>query len=165
MKPSTSRVLTEGLFAGLIGYVAVALTLGFIDLVAGRGFFFTAAHLGGILVEGGGAETTIAPAAVLAYNGIHLLILLVAATVAAWLVFEVELHPVLWYVAFFAFLFAFFQGLVVIMAVGDPRTGGLPWSSVLAGNIVAALAIGVYLHRAHPRLWREVRTRSDPEFE
>lgn len=163
MKPSTSRVLTEGLFAGLIGYGAVVLTLGLIDLVAGRGFFFTAAHLGRTLAAGG-PEAGVAAGPVLAYNGVHLLVFLVLGTLAAWLVFEVELHPVFWYVAFFVVLGLFFMGFVLVTVLGDPRTGALPWTSILAGNLVAALGMGVYLHRAHPRLWAEVRRHGDPEL-
>lgn len=167
MKASTSRVLTEGLFAGLIGYAVVALFLGVVDLLTGRSFFWTAAFLGQTLLGGFGEPggDAVTAGAVFAYNGVHLLVFLVVGLAVAWLVYEVEIHPAFWYVAFFVFLGAFFLSLVVLMAVGDPGTGALPWWRIAGANVAAALCMGVYLHRLHPRLRERIELHGDPEFE
>lgn len=167
MKPSRERVLLEGLWTGLLGYGTVALSVGLVDALLGRSFFHTAALLGGALfggASGPGGEVLVTPDAVFAYNGVHLVAFLLIGLLVAWVVFQVELHPVFWYAGFFVLLGAFFLSFVVISAIGGGRGGeGVRWWSVLGPNVLAAAAMGAYLHRAHPRLWREVRVHPDPE--
>ncbi|MEJ2371798.1 MAG: hypothetical protein P8Y07_13235, partial [Gemmatimonadales bacterium] len=66
MSETQQRVFYEGLVAGLIGYVTVALVLGIVDLASGRSVFYTVATLGQAVFGGteGGSEAAVTPAAV-----------------------------------------------------------------------------------------------------
>lgn len=156
------RVLQEGLYLGLIGYVTVAIVVGIVDLAMGRAFFYTPAVLGGALFGSGGA-VAVTPEIVFPFNGVHLLVFLGIGFLVAFLVHEVELHPVIWYFVFFALLGLFFVSLFVIDALGQAAGPGIPWISVLAANTVAAFAMGWYLHLSHRGLWAEMRRQTDPE--
>ncbi len=166
MSETQQRVFYEGLVAGLIGYVTVALVLGIVDLVTGRSVFYTVATLGEAVFGGaGGGEGAVTPAAVFTYNGIHVLAFVVFGIFVAWLVVETELHPAIWYVAFMVLLGAFFLATVLAAGAGAALGEALPWWSVVVANVCAALAMGTYLHRAHPRLLQHVSEHGDPEFE
>lgn len=165
MKPERAQILWEGFWTGWIGYLAVALAVGVMDAASGRSFFHTVALLGGALFgQPAGAEgVTVTPDLVFSYNGVHLIAFLLIGFLVAVLVREVELHPVLWFLAFFALLGAFFLGVFVVAALGERGGAGIPWWSILVANLLAALAMGWYLRREHPGLWRSVRTGGDPE--
>lgn len=161
MRTRTQQVLGEGLFTGIIGYAATALFFAAENLLSGQSPFHTAATLGAPLVSGAPAEQQ-ALAAVFAYNGLHLLVFVVVGTVAAWIVTATEEHPVLWYMAFFAFFLGASYDLVLLMLfVGAGQDPG--WVSILAANGLAALGMGGYLWAVHPGLWEEIRQRGDPE--
>lgn len=163
MSLDRERVVWEGFVAGLIGYAAVALLFGVVNVVQGRSFFHTAALLGSALVGGGEAGVSVTAAPVLAYNGLHLLIFLVLGLVAAWLVLETERHPEIWYLVFFVFLAGFMLNLTLFLLYTAPLPEGLPWGTMVLANLLAAVAMGLYLRGAHPRLWAEVREHGDPE--
>lgn len=167
MKPERARILVEGLIAGLIGYVTVALFYGVVNLLWGRSPFFTAALLGAALVEhpGGVAAVEVTAPAVIAYNGVHLVAFLAIGFGAAWLVFETERYPRFWYPVFFLFVAAFIYSLAAILVFAAPVADAAFWWSVAGANVVAAVAMGAYLWRAHPRLWQELREHGDPEAE
>jgi len=166
MKETQSQVLYEGLVAGLVGYLTVALVLGLVDVFAGHSFFYTAAALGQAMFGGSAeaGESVVSPGAVFAYNGVHLIAFLVFGFLVAWLVVETELHPTFWYVAFFIPLGVFFFVTVVAAGFGEALGGALPWWSVILANVLAALAMGAYLHRAHPSLLRELKEHGDPNL-
>lgn len=167
MKPERARILVEGLIAGLIGYVAVALFYGVVNVLSGRSPFFTAALLGAGLVEhpGGVVAVEVTAPAVIAYNGVHLVAFLAIGFGAAWLLFEAERYPRFWYPVFFLFIAAFVYSLAAILVFAAPVADVAFWWSVASANVAAALAMGVYLWQAHPRLWRKVCEHADPEAE
>ncbi|UCG74934.1 MAG: hypothetical protein JSV95_09265 [Gemmatimonadota bacterium] len=168
MSEIRSRVFFEGLVAGLIGYVTVAVVLGIVDLATGRSLFYTVATLGQAVFGGfdpAAGEVAVTPGHVFAYNGLHVLVFVGFGILVAWLVVETELHPVIWYVAFMLLLGAFFLATLFAAGAGVALEGALPWWSVLLANVAAALAMGTYLHRAHPRLLRTLREHGDPELE
>lgn len=164
MRPHRAEVLWEGFVAGLLGYATVAVFFGVFNLVEGRSFFFTAALLGealiGPVVPAGELRVSVGP--VLAYNGIHLLAFLAIGTVAAWLVIFAEEHPGAWYLVFFLFLAGFLFSVVLVLLYAAPVADAMPWGSVLGANAAAGLAMGGYLTRAHPRVWRQARGERDP---
>lgn len=162
-----TRVLVEGLIAGAVGYVAVVLAVAALDVIGGRGLFQTPSLLGQILIGGFGepAADAVAPGPVFAYNGLHLLVFLAIGMGVAWLVYEVELHPVLWYAAFFAMMSAVLVTFMALALVAEPYAELLPRGELIAANAVAAAAIGVYLHRAHPGLAKKILEHGDPEYE
>lgn len=162
MNERRARVLNDGLWIGLIGYVTVALVTGLLDVLRGASFFYTPAVLGGALF-GRGGPVAVTPEVVFPYNGVHLLTFLAIGMLIAVLVREVELHPVLWFLAFFVLLGMAFYSLALIGAIGAEAGPGVPWTSILVADAVAAVAIGAFVRSRHPGLWRAMRDESDPE--
>ncbi len=167
MKPDRVRVLTDGLITGLLGYLAVVLFFGVVNLISGRSFFYTAALLGQGLVGGNGApgNVTVTPAAVYAFNGLHLLVFLLIGLVAAWLVMQTERNPSFFVLALFIGLAGFFGTMALFVSAAASTSGALSIGSVIAANLLAGVGMGTYLVRAHPRLWVKIRDHLDPEAE
>lgn len=165
MRPERARVLLEGFITGILGYLAVAVFYGVWNVLAGRSPLYTAAVLGALLVEqaeGAGVVEVAAPA-VMAYNGVHLVAFLAIGFAAAWLLFEAEKYPRFWYPVFFLFIAAFIYSLAAILVFAAPVAEAWFWWSVAGANLTGAAVMGAYLRHAHPRLWRELRERADPE--
>jgi hypothetical protein len=157
MEASRSSVWVDGLFTGVLGYVAVVIFVGLVDLALGRSLFYTPAAFGDGLISTD-ADRFVSAAPVLAYNGLHLLVFLVVGVLVSWLAYEVELHPAVWYVAFFACVSIFFLSVFFITAFGDPLGEVLPWWAIFGANIVAAGVMGTYLVKRHPQLWRKIES-------
>jgi hypothetical protein len=155
--------MSEGLITGLIGYVVIVLFYGIFNVITGQSFFSTAAHLGAGLASSSGSGSAVG--AVLAFNGLHVIAFLLVGLVAAWIVMQTERHPNFFVLALFigiAGLFGIMAGFLSFAA----RSGiELPIGSVFAANLLAGVAMGSYLLRAHPRLWAEIRDHMDPETE
>lgn len=169
MNEQHEAVLTDGLWIGVTGYLTVALSVGVMDVVRGQPFFHTAAVLGSALFgrETGGA-VSVTPEIVFPYNGIHLLVFLALGFVVAVLIREVELHPVVWYLAFFLLLMLVFFSLPLIGALGamggrDVPWAAIPWGTILVANALGVAAVAAYVRRRHPGLWGAMRDGSDPE--
>lgn len=160
------QVLREGLVGGLLGAGAVALWFLVFDALSGR-IFFTPAALGSALFRSaiGVAAVEITPGIVVAYTLIHVIAFMVVGLVAAAVVLEIEHEPPLLLGAILGFVTfeALFIGLVAIFASWILDTLG--WLSIASGNMVATLAMGGYLLRAHPALRRELRELRDHSFE
>jgi hypothetical protein len=154
MKPERAQVLAQGLIAGVLGYAAVAVFFLVVNVIAGRSPFHTAAALGSALFYGlqDPALLAIEPGPVLAYNGVHLLMSLVAGMIAAWLLFEIEHHHFLWYFGFFVFLAGFVFSLVLLGVYGAEIAHVVSWTLVLGGNLIWVLALGGYLWYQHREL-------------
>lgn len=159
------EVLQEGLWIGLIGYATVALSMGLFDLLAGRPFFHTAALLGsGLLGRPSDAGVAITPDVVFVYNGVHLLAFLLIGVLIAYLVREIELHPMVWYFAFFALLGAFFVSIFLIGLLAEAGGEAVPWGGIVAANLFAVAAIAYFLRPRHPGIWLSMKTEADPEY-
>jgi hypothetical protein len=95
MRTSVQDTLRQGLVAGLIGYVAVGIVFGIVDMIQRHSPFHTAAVLGATLFYGfqDPAQITVAAPYVFAYNGLHLLVFLLFGMIGAWLA---DLAYLLW---------------------------------------------------------------------
>lgn len=164
MKPERTRILSEGLVAGLLGYASIVLFYGVVNLVSGRSFFHTAAELGGGLVSEGAIGGATA-GAVLAFNGVHLLAFLLIGVVVAWFVAQAEEHPTLFVLLLFIAASGFVLALVGFAMLRASIGAGPSLVSVAAANVVAAVAMAAYLFGAHPRLRGGLRGDADPETE
>ncbi len=158
MKPERAQVFTQGLVAGLIAYAAVALFFLLVNVIAGRSPFYTAAALGEVLFYGLEDPTSIViePGPVLAYNGVHLIVSLIAGTIGAWLFFETERHHWLWYFVFFVFIAGFVYSLVFVGVVSAETSEIVPWWSVAVATVIWVVALGSYLWYQHRGLIREL---------
>lgn len=158
MGTERGRVLVDGLVLGLLGYGAVAGIFCLADLAAGRSAFATPALLGSALTGGDG---TVAAAPVLAYNALHLGAFLAAGLGVAWLVHGAARYPAAWLLLFFVAVGGFMFSLLFFLLVAVPMTAVLPWWSVVAANLAAALTMGAYLLLRHGALWRTLSEQPD----
>lgn len=149
-----ATAIGDGFEAGVIGAVVVALWFLLIDTVQGQPFY-TPSLLGKALTQGpeqAVRSSEVAVGMVYAYTGIHFLLFILFGILVATLVIQYERTPLIGYllvVAAVVFVVAF---LVFILAFAEPLLQGIPWWGVLAGNLLAAIAMGAYFYKRHPEL-------------
>jgi hypothetical protein len=151
------RIVREGVVAGLIGAAAVALLILVFD-IAGGSPLQSPAILGSVIFKGVRDPHLVAVSAgpIVGYTLVHGLGFVVVGLIAAFLVAAAEREPamVLAFLIFFAAFEVFFLALVAFWAL--PVLGVLAWWEILAGNLVASLAMLYYFHRRHPGLARSL---------
>lgn len=163
MTEAQTRMLRDGLIAGVIGYAAVATFFVLFNIAIGNPTFYTAALLGESLFAGlrDPAALTMDPGLILAFNGVHLVAFLLFGLFAGWLVYETELHPEFWYLAFFLFLAAIVAGYAAVLVL--TLLGGKllsPWL-VVASSLLGAVVIALYLTLSHKQLVRSIMDARD----
>jgi hypothetical protein len=145
-------VLREGAIAGLLGAATIVVWFLVLDLLAGRPLF-TPTVLGSVLA---GHDVTaldtlpVSVPVVLFYTVIHALAFCAVGYVAAWLFAVAERHP-RWIFGLLLFFILFFCGFLAVPIVTEPsvfQVVTIP--KILAGNLLAAVAMGRYLWRRHP---------------
>ena len=156
------RTIREGLIAGLLGAAAVALWFLVVDLVA-REAFFTPAALGSALLAGARSPEAvrITTGTVLGYSALHVSAFLLFGVVVAGLVEQAERFPPLIFalVLLFVVFEVFFVGIAALL--GAWVLEEIAWWSVMAGNLLAAVAMGGYLWKIHPVLQEELRAGAE----
>ncbi len=159
MTDQRRRMLRDALIAGFIGYAVVVLFFAAANLIVGRSPLYTASLLGEALFAGlrDPASVTIDPGMALAFNGVHLVAFLLFGLFGAWLVYETELHPEFWYLAFFFFLGATVMSYAAVLAL-TVVAGSLlsPWM-IVGSSLLGALAMAAYLGGTHRSLVRGIR--------
>jgi uncharacterized membrane protein YphA (DoxX/SURF4 family) len=157
-------LLREGIVAGLIGALVIAVWFGIIDVMAGRPFF-TPATLGQGLLRTFG---TIAPdqgtvTFVIAYTVFHFAAFMFVGLVASLIVALARYEPSI--LIGFAILFAVMElgiyGLVGLLEGATPL-GRDAWLPIMIGNVLAAFSMGFYFWRKHSELEYELRHAFDP---
>jgi hypothetical protein len=147
------RIGSEGVIVGLLGASAIAVWFLIVDAVA-REPFFTPAMLGSALFVGLddplAVELAVAP--VLAYSMVHVLSFVVVGLLASALACQAERSPSTLFLAVVLFAVFGFGFFTIWTILGPPILGALAWWSVAIGNGIAALGMGYYLWRRHPRL-------------
>lgn len=146
-------VIRQGIVAGLIGALVVAVWFLLVDSIAGRPLF-TPGALGSAILHGAkdppGVE--IALNTVLGYTLIHIAAFLLAGVLVSALVTQAERAPYLIF-GMFLLLVIFETFFVAIVAMlGTWIMEELAWWSVLVGNGLAAASMGGYMLKAHPKL-------------
>jgi hypothetical protein len=159
MRKETEVTLRGGLFAGLIGYATIVLFFAILNLIGGRSPFYTAALLGSALFFGlrDAARLEITPAAVLAFNMVHALVMLAVGFLASWLVAQGEQHPVSQWAVLVALIFVGFHLFAVVALFAMPLMTALGWVQLAVASAAAAIAMGWFLLRIHPRLRAALR--------
>lgn len=159
MRVQTRDTLIGGLWAGLIGYGAVVVVVGLLNLLAGRSAFYTAALFGSALFYHlqNPALLDVSPGPVLAYNMVHMLAFLVIGYFASWLVALAERFPTAIYLILVLLLFVGFHVYFALALLARPLLGEVAWWQIGAGSFAAVVGMGWYLLTAHPALRRELR--------
>lgn len=158
-------ILLDGVFAGAIGALSVALWFLIVDSLAGRPLF-TPALLGTVLLHGGAAAAqgvVVAPLEVAAYTAFHFLVFLAVGAGFSWLMTLFERFPIVGFVLLVIFLCLQVGFFVLDIALGAQLMGQLrPWSVIVA-NMLAAGTMSVYLWKRHPRIGEGLRHMWDHE--
>lgn len=150
MRGNVGTTLVQGLFAGLIGFFAVAGFFAVLNLVSGRPALYTASVLGAKLI--GADPAVIDPGAALAFNGLHMVASVIIGICAAFLFYEMVQHPRGWYFFFFLFIAGFVVTSVMAGLLASELSYAAPWWAVIASNLLAASLAGTYLWSRHPEL-------------
>jgi hypothetical protein len=156
MRVRPSRVLAQGVVAGVLGYLVIVVAYAGLNLVQGRPAFATAANLGARLVSGPVAASGFDPAPIIAFNGVHLLAALVVGTVASLMVNEWEAHPLAGYVVFFGAIAGLIAGSFLTAVLVSEYAHAVGWITVLVINFAAAAAMAGYLLIEHPAVRRQL---------
>ena len=164
-RTNTGDILLDGLFAGAIGALTVALWFLLLDLAGGRPLF-TPALLGTVLLHGGNAAAqgvVVAPLEVAAYTAFHFLVFLAVGVGFSWLMTMFERFPIVGFVLLVVFVCLQVGFFVLDVALGAQLMGQLrPWS-VIAANVLAAASMSLYLWKRHPRIAEGLRHIWDDE--
>jgi hypothetical protein len=150
-----SRVAREGFVAGALGAVAVAVWFLLYDTVAGAPLR-TPALLGAAVLEGlrDPAALTISLPLILKYTLVHGAAFVVFGWLAAGLLALGDREPRLLFafVMLFVCFEVFFFAMIAVLA--QWLLEALAWWTILAANLLAALAMLGYLLREHRVAWR-----------
>jgi hypothetical protein len=143
------RVAREGVMAGIVGGAVVALWFLGYDLVAGE-MFKTPAMLGAMIFQSGDLESAkVTLALVLGYTVLHFFAFVGFGLTIAILLAASEWEPFLALGVFllFAVFEVFFVGFVTL--IDQTVVSTLGWWKIVAGNILALLAMTAYFLRGH----------------
>jgi hypothetical protein len=152
------RTLRHGFTAGIIGALAVAVWFLVVDSLF-REPLYTPAALGTLLLRGGGgpADISVMWGPVVGYTVLHFAFFILAGVILDGLTGQIQRFPPL---AFgLVILFVVFETLFVVMTavLGSWLLDELDWWSILLGNLVAAVAMGLYVWKVHPALPHSLR--------
>jgi len=143
----------EGAIVGAIGATVIAVWFGFIDIFFGGGALFTPNTLGHALLNVLRVTPPNTFVAVAVYTVFHYSAFAVLGMTAAMIVNYARREPsiLLGFVVLFAATEVGFYAFVSLLQQVT-ALGGFAWYNVMGGNLLAAIAMGVYLLRAHPEL-------------
>jgi hypothetical protein len=150
-------LIYDALYIAGVGGGAVALFFLVYDVVTRGDAFFTPSLMGSVLFEGLSAESvrTVSMPAMARYTVVHLVGFSLLGAALSWLTHRAEMrsrHPALVIgLVFVALEVAFWIGASVLIPGVLERIGVLP---VAAANLLAAVAIGLFLVSTHrPEFW------------
>ena len=157
-----SRTVREGLVVGLIAYLAVAAFYAAFDLLAARGTLYTLDLLGKAVFRGLRDPAVLQfpsqpdLAAMVWYNGLHLVISLTIGLIVSELVAQAERRPAQGPLVGLTIVAGFVVTILGLGLLTGPMRPVLPWWSIVVANGLAVLPAGWYLVRKHPGLWRRL---------
>jgi hypothetical protein len=147
-------LLHDGTVAGLIGAATIALWFLVVDSFRGHPLY-TPSLLGTALFRGRDALASpeahaISPLMVVLFTLVHGLVFVVIGQIAARLVRLAEKNANYGF-GVILFLVFFLSGFFFVSIVFEAQLlRALTWPAVLAGNLLAVTAMGIYLARRHP---------------
>ncbi len=152
----TTRVYQDGIVAGILGALTIALWFLVIDMMHGHPFY-TPTVLGTALFGRGVWPATLEALPpsfemVAMFSWVHLLAFAVVGVIVARLIAMVERNPSLGFgfVLLFVILEACFT--VAVMIVAEPVLRALTWPAILVANLLAAAVMAGYFWLRHPTM-------------
>ena|SRR5215813_4793600 len=144
-------VYAEGILAGVLGAIAIAVWFLVIDIIQGQPLH-TPMVLGTTLFGGHDPGAPTAFETVVSFTGVHTLVFLLIGMALAKLVDVAERDPDVGFGVVLLFVLFQFGFLAVSMSVASDVLGLLAWPEVMGGNLIAAGTMATVLWRRHPRL-------------
>lgn len=158
-------LLYDGIIAGFIGAMVIAVWFLLLDSLAGRPFA-TPATLGRALIGVfGPVPPTDGPATfVIVYTAFHFAAFMFVGLAASLVVFLARREPSV-LLAFVILFVATEVGIYALVGALDAGSalGRGAWTRILGGNLLAATAMGIYFWRTHRELADEFRHSLDFE--
>jgi hypothetical protein len=151
--PRQHGVLREGLIAGFLGASSVALWFLIVDSMSGRPFYTPAVLGSGLLGILGPAGAEGMATHVVVYTIFHYAAFCAVGMLLTFVIHHAEVEPGVLaglLILFVAFETGFY-GLTALLSQSE-LLGDLAWYQIAAGNLLASIAMGVYLWRGHPAL-------------
>ena len=162
--PTGNSVVKEGVAAGLIGAMAIAIWFAIIDLTRGVPFE-TPIMLGNAVASTFLPGDTVSPAgAFLGYTLFHFTVFVIVGILFSWAVNSAERAP--WVLIGPLMLFVAFEiGFIGFTQMLSRGMGNLSWLQVFVANLIGAGAMMFYMWKQHPRLSARVDRvlAGDPE--
>jgi hypothetical protein len=153
-----ATIAEDGLFAGALGGLTVAIFFLIVDVLEGRPLF-TPSLLGSVLFlrESAEAVTGVQIPMVFAYTGVHFAIFVIVGMAAAFMVSEFEANPSVGLVLLLLFICfeAGFFGVTVGIAPGVIGVLGA-WLVGIANLLAAAVMAAYLLWWSHPGAFRSL---------
>jgi hypothetical protein len=154
--PDAARIYQEGIVAGILAAVTVAVWFFIVDLASGRPLY-TPTVLGSALFTRGGGLVNVemlSPSLdmVLMFTWVHGLVFAAVGGVASRLLAMAERNPSIGFGILLLFVVFEAGFTVAAMLFAAPILKALTWPSVLVANLLAAAAMVVYFRLRHPRL-------------
>jgi hypothetical protein len=152
----STRIYKEGIIAGVLGALTVAVWFLVVDMMHGRPFY-TPTVLGTALFKRGvwpATLETMPPSVemVAMFTWVHVLAFAVIGVIVAQLIALAERNPSLGFgfVLLFVILEACFT--VAMMIVAEPVLRALTWPAILVANFLAAAVMAGYFWLRHPTM-------------
>jgi len=148
----------EGIVAGLLGAVVIAVWFFILDLATGRAFY-TPSVLGTLLFRHGQTLdlASVRPSVemVLMFTWVHALVFMILGAAAAQLIRLAERNPHFGFGMLLFFVFFEFGFLAAAMILAQPVLQVMTWPAILIGNVLAFAVMAFYLGRHHPfrKMW------------
>jgi hypothetical protein len=151
-----TRVYQEGMIAGVLGALTIALWFLVLDALWGRPLW-TPTILGTALFRGGAGLGTpealpVSVEMVLMFTWVHVLVFAGLGGIAARLLDYVERHPGAGFGVLLLFVVFQFGFIVAATVVAPPVLHALSSWSILVANLLAAAAMTAYFRWRHPGL-------------
>ena len=152
----TARLYREGMIAGIVGALTIALWFLVLDTLSGRPLW-TPTVLGTVLFRGGAGLATpdsvaVSTEMVLMFTWVHGLVFIALGGLVARLLGHVERHPSSGFGILLIFVIFQFGFIIAATIFAAPVLRLLsPWS-ILVANLLAAAAMAAYFRVCHPGL-------------
>ncbi len=152
--PESRSIASEGVSAGLIGAVAIAVWFAILDFSRGVPLQ-TPEMLGNAVASVFLVDTPSRAGAIFGYTIFHFTAFVVAGIVFSWIVNNAEKAP--WILIGPLMLFVVFEiGWIGFTQMLSRGFGELSWLQVFVANLIGAAAMGIYMWRQHPGLQQKV---------
>ncbi|MBV8775414.1 MAG: hypothetical protein JO166_24235, partial [Deltaproteobacteria bacterium] len=150
MQQSKTRIIADGVMAGLLGGAIIAAWFLIFDAASGHPLQ-TPALLAAALLHGGRTPVALTGPAwtlVAEYTLAHFAVFAVLGAIGALLIDGAETHPELFgTLLIFTIAFEVFF-IALIMLAGPAATAAMPWWKIIAGNLMATAGmLGFFLWR------------------